>query len=304
MLKWFKFESDAPNDMKLQALARKASSSALVGLWTPAQAALGSMFLVWAFVAHKGKGEPGEGIRADGSPLDPLEMAVWCQFGGVEELTTFLDSCAILGLIDRRRWEQERVVFLPAMASRADEYTQKKRRRAAKAAAGASGQIATDVRTHAGDLPESVDFPLSLYLDQEGIDQEVQEGLPIGGPTQAEELMRWWNTNAPAVFPRVSKLTGGREKMFGAARKAVPSLKDWELTCRFLWGQRWTQGLSKDRPGWKLTLDYLTRNQGENCIKWLERARVAEAAATAAATGAEAGRARSSSGRSYTDFEQ
>jgi hypothetical protein len=299
MLKWFKFESDAPNDMKLQALARKASSPALVGLWTPAQSALGSMFLVWAFVAHKGKREPGEGVRADGSPLDPLEMAVWCNFGGVEELAVFLDSCAVLGLIDRQRWEQDRVVYLPAMASRADEYTQKKRRRAAKAAAAGSGHNASDVRIERWETPEVGDFPLSLYLDQS--DQEVQqEGLPLSGMTQAEELMIWWNTNAPDVFPRVSKLTKKRAVQYGEARKVIPLMADWDLAGRYLWAQKWTQGLSQDRPGWKADLDYFTRNGGEKCLTALERAR-AKQATQPAATGAAAGRTQSSSGRKYSD---
>lgn len=114
-MKWFQHDSDARQDPKLRLLVNGGG-----------MAAYGAYWALTEYVAQAGEGDPGWAVKADGTALDPFDMAVECGQADEDALAVFLDRLAALRLVDRDAWRGRRVVFLPAMAKRADEYSKKK----------------------------------------------------------------------------------------------------------------------------------------------------------------------------------
>lgn len=123
-MKWFQLDSDTPVDPKFARLLQDGLSEAKGG--TDAHAAFGAAMLLCCFVADHGRGAPGHGVDKNGEPLDLDDMAFATRFKQQAQLVAFLDELAGLRLIDRARWESDRVVVFPAMFNRADEYSRRK----------------------------------------------------------------------------------------------------------------------------------------------------------------------------------
>lgn len=246
-MKWFQFDSDTPDDLKIRALMLQGGGALAFGHWG----------LLLCHVAKKGKGGPGEGVRSDGSPLDLDEMAIACGFDDADSLRPFLDRIAKLKLSDRERWERDGVVFLPAMAKRADEYSKKKARRLA--------DRPDDNPVSSGDNPEqpgrmsghATESPVMSVLSVED-----QGSLPIEGKDQVDALVVIWNTKAAAGLPRVARVTDERRRAWRAALAKHPNLADWERAIVFLNGSSWWMGTGpkgKGHDNWKGDLEYLAK---------------------------------------------
>jgi hypothetical protein len=270
-MKWIRVDTDAPNDLKIQLLLRRGAMLAPNG----AQAWAGAVWLLWCHVGAKGKGPPGLGVRADGSPLDPLEMAVACYFAGVVELEAFLAACAEVRLIDPTRWATDHVVFLPAMASRADEYTKKRARKAARKKNGTGpedpGGAPDTSRPVSGHYPQNEAAPVctvgSVDLDQvTGSTTRSplhDTGLALEGVGQVERLVEVWNLTAGPTLPKVERINATRRKAYSKALAEHPNLAEWSAVIAHLNGSAWWLG--KERPAtgngsaWIGHLDYLAK---------------------------------------------
>jgi hypothetical protein len=245
IMKWFQFDSDTPDDLKIRALMLKGGATAF-GHWS----------LLLCHVARKGKGTPGEGVRKDGSRLDLEEMAIACGFEDAVELTPFLDRLAKLKLIDGARWATEQVVYLPAMATRADEYSKKKARRSADESADTpddSGKVS-------GEKPDSPVVSV-LLVPEESFDLKPGEVIPIE-KNPVDALVHLWNLKAAPGLPRVSKITDERRRAWRAALGRHPNLADWERAIVFLNGSDWWTGRGPKGNGhdqWTGDLEYLAK---------------------------------------------
>lgn len=249
-MKWFQFDSDTPDDLKIRALMLRDPAKQF-GHWS----------LLLCHVARKGKGNPGEGLRKDGSPLDLDEMAIACAFESTDDLVPFLDRLAKLKLIDPVRWTSDRVVFLPAMANRADVYSKRKARRLVEEVPEVVEQK-PEVFEHNGKSP--VLSVLSVDQKDPKRDQKVsdQVTLPIDGTDQVDALVTLWNRTAAKGLPRVAKVTDERRRAWNAALARAPNLADWERAIAFLNGSDWWLGKAGKGNGhdnWTGDLDYLAK---------------------------------------------
>lgn len=245
-MKWFQHDADARQDPKLKVLIAGGGA-----------AAYGSYWMLAEFIAQRGEGEPGWGTKADGSSLDAFDMAIEAGLDGEDALGAFLDRLAALRLIDRDVWATRRVVFMPAMAKRADEYTRKKARRKSGDAGETSGAV-DQMSGHNADRPVDVDVQ-----DQNNDQDPEPVGLPMDdGPNQVDRLVAIWNTSAAPGLPRVALLTDERRRKFGAALARHPNLADWERVIKFLNTSNWWLGKSDKGRGhdnWKGNLEYLAK---------------------------------------------
>lgn len=120
---WFQLETNAPNDPKLKAIIRRGG-----------QAWAGATLLLWCYIGSHGRGEPGLGVRADGTPLHIRELASECHFTDAdgtpnpEAAERFLDFLAEQEHIHAGLWRDKRIVFLPAMWTRLTNYARTKGR--------------------------------------------------------------------------------------------------------------------------------------------------------------------------------
>lgn len=150
-MKWFANDSDADQDPKIRAIARayrlrgelaasKYHDETLKHLI--ANAGIGALWRTWCFVARHGTAvDPATGAPLVGWSLDsrgepyPLEeLAENCDLT-VSLFSELMQLAADRGHINADQWRRG-VVFFPAMAKRADEYTKKLLARAQPLAPG------------------------------------------------------------------------------------------------------------------------------------------------------------------------
>lgn len=286
IMKWFQHDSDARQDPKLKVLITAGG-----------MAAYGSYWALTEFVAQRGEGDPGWAVKADGTSLKMFDMAVEAGLIGVAALTPFLNQLADLELIDPEVWKTRQVVFLPAMAKRADEYTRKKQRRTASGenpgqVPPVSGHPAA-VSGQGSDSPVDVDVPVDRLIPEDPKrDQKTSPGLPIDGPDQVDKLVAIWNTKAAGGLPRVAKVTDERRRTWRAALKRDPNLADWERAIVFLNGSSWWMGTGPKGNGhdnWKGSLEYLAKPGKLQAA--LEKADAAKGGGSGAGTGTGPGQA-------------
>jgi hypothetical protein len=211
-------------------------------------------------VANHGKGEPGLGVRTDGTALSLAEMAGECLFDTTEQLTGFLDYAAGLGHVHEAVWQQKRIVFIPAMWERISAYYRSKARKMNYAtsqeviAAVLAGTIRPTV-AHSGDDPA-----LQTNKQTNNTNQHHQKNigttlLDDGGPDQAEAVMALWNAERQPG-PHVTKLPKGRRTRILKVLKDYPNLEDWRIVIRYINRQRWCNAPgSGDFPNFRMDLD-------------------------------------------------
>jgi len=236
-VRWFQTDSDAPNDPKLKAIIRRGVEP------NPNQAAAGATFLLWCYLANHGKGDPGLGIRADGTALPLSEMASECLFDGQAQLVKFLDYAAELGHVHAEVWQKRRVVFLPAMWERVSAYYRSKARKTnyETAQAVVEAVLAGTIKAQAGPerpakaLPDKPTKP-TLPTDLEKIgDLDL---LSEAGPDQIDAVVKLWNTERKPG-PLVQKMTEGRREAIRLRLKDHPNLEDWRTVIRYINRQAW-----------------------------------------------------------------
>lgn len=113
-MKWFKVDSDTPNDPKIQAVIAEFGN-----------AGLGMLFRLWCYVAAHGTKEPGLSCDSQGRRIDRAALAR--STGGTDE--EFDRLAALLARTDhisKKRWKANGVLFFPAMSKRADVYSQRR----------------------------------------------------------------------------------------------------------------------------------------------------------------------------------
>lgn len=241
-MKWFGVDSDTPNDPKIRALlvqfGRRSNKEA--------RARMGGLFLVWCHIADHGA-QPGRGISANGQPIKLQEIADSCYFDSVDELRDLLDFCATREHIDPEAWKQG-IVFFPAMAKRADEYTKKVMRRAK------SGQSPAPVRPVSGHIaghaPESpigtVDpvgvVPLPDHTDRSGHTQIARARALTGSGVMAGALPR--DHIRHAFCGRVCV----PEPLHGALIRQLGGDRDAAAETLRAWYARVLDGIPEDQP--------------------------------------------------------
>ncbi len=138
-MKWFANDSDADRDPKIQALILKyrAVGDALatrhaepaLRYWIP-NAAVGALWRTWCFVARHGEATWPNGAPRVGYSLDssgrPIALELLAENTGlpVDLFVELFDFMAREKHIDPKQW-RKKIIYFPAMAKRADEYTKK-----------------------------------------------------------------------------------------------------------------------------------------------------------------------------------
>lgn len=165
-MKWFANDSDADRDPKIQALilkyrargeelARRLNEPALAYLIP--NAAIGTLWRTWCFVARHGEATWPNGAPRVGYSLDssgrPIALPLIAENAGVplDFFVEVFDFLSLEGHIDRAQW-RKKIIYLPAMAKRADEYTKKL---LAKAQQDSGGPAPDDVPTLSEDPPST-----------------------------------------------------------------------------------------------------------------------------------------------------
>lgn len=122
-MKWLKLDCDFRNDPKVRALGRQFGGLEAAGFWT----------LLLSYVGANGMPECEIRLEAGGQH-SPIDLA---SFVGTKTnvLLRMIESSANLRLINAERWTNDRVIFIPNLLKRVDDYTRK-------------------VRTNSGQSPE------------------------------------------------------------------------------------------------------------------------------------------------------
>jgi len=260
-VKWFQTDSDAPNDPKLKAIIRHGVEP------TRGQAAAGATFLLWCYVANHGKGEPGLGIRSDGSPLSLDEMAGECLFEDVAGLRTFLDYAAGRSHIHPEIWQQQGIVFLPAMWERVSAYYRSKARKleystaqeVVNAVLAGAVQAPTGPKQPVKALPTKPTKPTKPTDTGKTVGPAGQGLLEDAGPDQVAALVQLWNTERQPG-PKVQAVTDSRRRAIQLRLKDHPNLEDWRKVIRYLNGQKWCNAPGTgDHPNFRMDLDTLLK---------------------------------------------
>lgn len=140
-MKWFENDSHADLDPKIQALIERYGNDGV-----------GVMWRTWCLVARvsTGEGKQRIGWSVDSSgkayPVEDLARNAGVSVERFEEIMTFL---AHRGHLSIRLWLSKKIVCLPAMIKRADEYTKRKLRQE-------NALQAPDVRRSSGDRPVTI----------------------------------------------------------------------------------------------------------------------------------------------------
>jgi len=111
-VKWFQLDSDMPDDPKIRAVVRALGVEGIGGLVS-----------VWCHIAHHGR-TPGQGVDSRGAvlPVDDIRAASLLP---PDKFDALIDVCTRNGHFRRDAWEQHRGIWIPAMARRADRYSQR-----------------------------------------------------------------------------------------------------------------------------------------------------------------------------------
>lgn len=268
-VKWFQCDSNTPNKPGIKHIIR-------AGLDPPnaQQAAAGALLLLWCYIAAYGEQEPGVGVRADGSPLNLLEMADECHFRDTGGLTRFLGECAERDHIDKDAWRGKGIVVLPEMRSRADTYTKR-----ISSNKGAESSNTSSTTSKSGVLFCTVPSG-SDVLDRSVPRETGPVGLPLEGEDQVDALITIWNEEADRSLPRVRRPNPTRRAVFGRALKAHPDLSKWRMVIRHLNRSQWWLHGGKDHPNWRGDLDYLCEASGSKFERQLARAEADKGAAS------------------------
>ncbi|MGE3404532.1 MAG: hypothetical protein AB7K63_18215 [Vicinamibacterales bacterium] len=300
-MKWMQWDVDAPDDPKIKALVRWGLTQ---GGIARAQGLYGAYNLLCCYIGRAGlKAAPGLGLREDGTPLPLLEMAGECLLASVDELLPFLNFCAQYGLIHPQWWTERRVVFLPSMLKRMDDYT---RRQCGRTAEGVvdeywrRGQTPAAPSTTPGaalhnDLPPaplshavhesraarppvspvaSVAAPQDLLGPEHDAaveDGEAVAGQPMPGdddPATPERVVAAWNAIMTAPVPQVRRLTTERRRGILLRIKRYPRMGEWKTAFANLNTYAWMRGQG-DR-GYVVDIDLALKND-THLAKWLER---------------------------------
>jgi hypothetical protein len=236
-VKWFQVDSDAPNDPKLKAIIRHGIDP------SRGQSAAGAMFLLWCYIANHGEGEPGLGIRADGTPLALDEMAEECLFNDVASLTTFLAAIAGRGHVHQDIWTRKGIVFLPAMWIRVSAYYRSKARKLEHDTVQdlVRAVLATDgpIRP-AKALPTKPNQPTKPGKKNVGGGEQT-DLLADGGSDQVDALVHLWNTERKPG-PLLKSISAKRRSDILKRLKDHPNLDDWRKVIRYVNGQKWCNG--------------------------------------------------------------
>lgn len=104
-MRWFEVEARFRHAPRVKRIRQKFGKEGL-----------GTLFLLWGEIADLG-GRPGVGIDRNGDPINLKDLADATGMT-VRKLMAFVDYCVEIGHVDRQRWEQERVIVLPAMVRR------------------------------------------------------------------------------------------------------------------------------------------------------------------------------------------
>lgn len=108
-MKWFKHDTNALSDVKLQAVLEKYGCRGIGFFWS----------LVEVCASENG-------LKVDTNRVDTKCLAR--RFNERDDaVNRLLDFFSELSLIDQDYWKEKRVIFMPALAKRADEWTSRKR---------------------------------------------------------------------------------------------------------------------------------------------------------------------------------
>lgn len=114
-MKWLKLDCDFRNDPKIQALAREWGGQEAAGFWC----------LLLGFVGAHGGSECK--VKIDpASEFNDQYLASWFS-SKAQVMFARLTRAAQLSLICATEWENNRVIFIPKMLKRVDDYTRKVR---------------------------------------------------------------------------------------------------------------------------------------------------------------------------------
>lgn len=305
-MKWFQVDGDTPNDPKMKAMMRRGLAGG-----NPGQAAMGAIFLLWCFVAWHGEGDPGEGVRHDGQPLNLQDMAEECLFDSVADLKTFLDSLAERGHLDAERWAQG-VVFLPAMHRRGVAYLKQKGRWPGKGPDGApeGPQRPAGARKgpqRPGSARRGPDAPLQDNTKQDttktkgGKSSGDGSALPFDSEDNAMALVKLWNTHRKPGPMVQAPVSDGRMAALRRALHDHPNLADWRLVIEYANGQPWANAKGGgNHANYRMALDDLARPGKFGAM--LDRAKANQAAGPDQTGGRDAAKGRT--GATAGEFAQ
>lgn len=228
-----------------------------------AQAAAGATFLLWCYVANHGKGEPGLGLRADGTALSMAEMASECLFDSEDALVDLLDYMAGLGHVHQAIWQQKRIVFLPAMWERVSAYYRGKARKMNYQTAQEVVAAVLDgtIRDHLGHAGAGKALPTKPTNQPNKQDPQREGGPDLfsdTGPDQVEAVVQLWNTER-RPGPHIAK-AGSRAAGIRKVLKDYPNLEDWRTVIRYINRQQWCNAPGTGtHPTFRMGMDTLVR---------------------------------------------
>lgn len=221
--------------------------------------------LLWCYVANHGGGDPGMGVDSKGQPLPLDEMADESLFDSQADLEAFLDLLADKKHIDPATWTDRRIVFLPAMAKRADAYAKSKGRGKKPSGPGEAGAARADAGEKSPGAAQAAPVsPLHTtpHHPKQTKPRQKRQGVPGGTPPESSgpvELVAAWNLHRKQG-PKVSQLTPDRRDRYTRALKVEPDLAKWTKVIDWLETQPWANAKGKgEHANWRADLDYLAR---------------------------------------------
>jgi hypothetical protein len=113
-MKWFQVDSDTPHDPKMRAVLRELGA-----------AGFGGLVLLWCHIADHGTRRPGFSIDSQGKPM-PIPDLVDATRLTLDQFDRLVAVCLETGHFMLGPWQAKKVIAIPAMARRADFYTQRK----------------------------------------------------------------------------------------------------------------------------------------------------------------------------------
>jgi hypothetical protein len=226
-VKWFQHDSDASHDPKLRAFLKRFHNRGY-----------GTLNRIWEYIADHGH-ETGKGVDESGAPLPFVELAESCD-EPEDYVRRLLDFCAERHHLDPELWAHG-VVCFPAMANRADEYTRKKARKAAR-----SQPTPDSVRTPPDSVPLQDKTRITIDHNRSQDSKPVELELTSPNGTQPQQLFQLWNQCTTKPIPQVRTLDDKRDRLARTALKAVWDLGTWRELFTWLnvqpWGRKNVKG--------------------------------------------------------------
>lgn len=110
-MKWFKLDSDTPNDPKIRSVLAKFGNDGF-----------GILIRLWCYIAAHGTRKPGWSLDSLGKPID---KPVLIEAAGTSEenFDELMRECIRNGHFLKKPWKKRNVIAIPAMSRRADTYT-------------------------------------------------------------------------------------------------------------------------------------------------------------------------------------